>query len=346
MPSPITTPGYRYATQKYLGDGVTRDFEFNFSGGYLDRSHVLVFIMDNLNRVPVQVDPGLLVFIGPNQIRIPEAQPNTKTIIIRRETPKEGPLLDFTDGAILNEKNLNTTTEQAVFGAAEMVDYVADLIDLINGINDDAIDALNFALQALAIAQQALAIAQAADAKSDEALALAQTAAAQAAAALAAANAAQAAAEAAAADAEAAALSAAAAQAAAEDAAAAAQAALDAVAAILAAAKKMEVALYVYGRMRFSNEEVIRYLAVRSFTVDSGLSAGVLQVAPSSNFILNLFKNGIVFGTITFNTGTLTGVVNIPTATSFADNDILSISTIDGDATAAGLSVTIAGTRI
>lgn len=349
MPSPITTPGYRYATRRYVGDGVTVDFEFQFDGtdyGYISRDHVEVWILDNDNRVEVQLPPSSITWFGPNQIRIPEPQPTNKTVIIRRNTPKEQPMLDFTDGAILNENNLNMTSEQAVYCAAEMVDYFADLMDMFRGVNADVIDSLNFALQALAIAQQArefalqaLAIAQDADNKATQAMADALEALTQSNAAIASANAALAAAL----SAEEAAI-----QAAndAELARLAAQAAEEAVADILAASKRMEVALYVYGRMQFSNEEVIRYLSARPFVIDLGLSSAVLQVAPLSTFILNIFKNGVVVGTITFMSAQLTGTVNIPEEVIFNTGDILSLSTIDGDSQASGLSTTFAGVRL
>lgn len=356
MPNPITTPGYRYATRKFEGDGVTVDFEFNFDGvdpGYISRDHVEVSIMDKANRVEVIIPKDTIVWMGPNQIRIPQAQPDTHQVIIRRDTPKENPLLDFTDGAILNETNLNMTSEQAVYVAAEMVDRFADLMDMFSGVNTDVIDSLNFALQALAIAQearayalQALAIAQAADDKATLAIANSLEAVATAEAAVSAANAALSAAQAAEANAAAALLAAEDAAQAALDAAASAAAAQAAVEAILAAAKRMEVALFADGRIQFNNDEVIRYLVVRAFSVDSGLSKAVLQVAPSANFIMSIFKNGIVIGTITFPIGTIVGTVNIPTAVTFNPDDILSISTFEGDLTAAKLSVTIAGNRI
>lgn len=345
MPSPITDYGYRYATQRYPGDGTTVDFEFNFAGGYLDQDHVLAFIEDE-TRVQVQIPHNTLVFVGPNQLRIPSPVASGSTLIVRRDTPKDFPLIDFTDGGILNETNLNTTTEQAVFASAEMVDLFADLLDAFRGVNTDVVDALRFAMQALLVAQQArdfattaLAAALAAENKSDLALAAANNALAQASAAVAAAQQAALDAANASAMAEQAAIDAAAA-------AAAAQAAQAAVEEILAAAKKMEVALYVYGRMQFDNEEVIRYLATRGFTIDAGLTAAVLQIAPLSNFILNIFKNGTVVGTITFNVGNLSGAISIPSAVTFNQGDILSLSTITGDVQAAGLSTTFAGVRL
>lgn len=345
MPSPITDLGYRYATHRFEGDGVTVDFEFNFAGGYLDKDHVLAFIEDE-TRVQVQIPHDSLVFVGPNQLRIPTAVVVGSTLIIRRDTPKDLPLIDFTDGGILNETNLNTTTEQAVFASAEMVDLFADLLDAFRGVNTDVIDALGFAMEALRVANEAkslattaVTLATSANDKSDLALARANAALADAqaaaAAALAAVNASIAAQEAAEHAAEAA-----------DEAALAAREAADAVAAILAAAKKMEVALYVYGRMQFANEEVVRYLVVRSFKLDPDLTQSVLQVAPSATFILNIYKNGLVVGTINFGVGNLTGIVSIPSEVVFETSDVLSIATIVGDAQAAGLSTTLAGNRI
>lgn len=165
IPSPLNTPGYRYATRKFTGDGVTTDYEFSFAGvepGYISRNHVTVSIMDNANRVEVELPKETITWMGVNQLRLQQPYSEDYTIIIRRDTPKDKPLLDFNDGAILNEYNLNMTSQQAVYVAAEMVDRFADLIDLFNGVNQDVIDALDFAIKAYNMAVLALNRANAA----------------------------------------------------------------------------------------------------------------------------------------------------------------------------------------
>lgn len=339
MPSPITDPGYRYATEHYPGDGVTVDFEFNFAGGYLDRSHVEVSTR-NPAYFETLIPANTIVWVGPNQIRIPAPVATGMALIIRRNTPKDLPLLDFVDGAILNEKNLNTITKQAIFSCAEMVDLFADLLLAFQNISQDAADALAIALQALAAAlaalaaaQAALAAANAAAANAATALMLATQAAADAAAALIAANAALAgiatAVEAAIAAQE------------------AAEAAEAAVQAILGMAKKMEIACYSGIDLKFNNYEVVRYITARPWVTQTVTSGAILRIAPANLFVMSVQKNGISIASVTWAAGQVLGVFDFPTdGIEFDTGDILSISTIDGDPQASALSLTVAGLRI
>lgn len=338
MPNPITDPGYRYATEHYPGDGVTTDFEFNFAGGYLEREHVTASIREP-NYLEIPIPFNQLVFIGPNQLRIPTACPVGKTLVIRRWTPKDLPMLDFVDGAILNEVNLNTITKQAIFSCAEMVDLFADLLEAFQNLSDDALNALAIALQALALAQQALAaanaalaLAQTANANAAEALTLAQAASADAAAALAAANQALAGIQ-----------TAVDAAVAAQEAAEAAEAAVQA---ILGMAKKMEIATYTGVDLKYNTYEVIRYITARPWTTQALLSSAILRIAPLSQFIMSVQKNGLAIASVTWEAGQTLGVLNFPVdGIHFDTGDILSIATTNGDPNASALSLTIAGIR-
>lgn len=178
MPNPIIDLGYRYACNRFPGDGVETDFEINFAGGYLRPEHVVGFLKDPDNNVeePLSVSGRTLVIFGPNQVRVTPAVPDGITLVVRRDTPKEGPMLDYNDGAILNDVNLNTSNKQAIFAVAEMVDYFADFLDIFRGISQDVIDALDYAQQALLLAQQALALAQQALDRANAAYALAEQA--------------------------------------------------------------------------------------------------------------------------------------------------------------------------
>jgi len=340
MSDPITTPGYRYAVQRIDGDGVTRVYNFNFAGpapGYLDPSHVKLFKYTDASRVEVPFFDFTL--IGANQVELTTAPTTSEVLVIRRSTPKDLPMVDFVEGAILNEVNLDTTTRQAIYAAAEMVDYFADLLDAFNGVNQDVINALNFALEALARANAAFNLAAEAKAEAAEALAKAIEALARSIEAQE--------------DAE-------------EALALATQAAIDAANAleiaenidngtsiIVANSRNIEIAANIVGRMQNDSEEIVRYVTTRPFrlnaTTGSGdFSAGrcAIRLAPVSNFILNLSKNGVTFGTATILAGQVTGVVAITTQTSFAGGDILQVSTTTGDANARDFSITLNGIRL
>lgn len=395
MPDPIVDPTYRYATQRFVLDGSTIDFNINFADGYISRDYVDCYY-EKISDLSVEpIDKSLITWVSDDHIRIPDAasQPNTKRLLVKRWTEKGYALVNYTDDAIINEANLDKDSRQAIHDIAEMIDYLSDLnmkweslnervLDLLEQVND-ALDAIQEAIDRLnnlkytdlkdtpntlqpnciplvngagtaigwtdaasivaagggggaeaftdlddtpssytgqnnklvVVSGSGLAFATASDALGAAGLDVVTEAP--------------------------------------EDGkeyvrkdGAWAQASQADVEEILAATKKMEVAMYVYGRMQFDNEEVVRYLATRGFTIDAGLTAAVLQIAPLSNFILNIFKNGLVVGTITFNVGQLSGAVSIPSATVFNQGDILSLSTITGDVQAAGLSTTFACVRL
>lgn len=142
---PITNPGYRYATQRYDLDGSTIDFEFNFADGYISQDYVRCFYR-SVDRVETEIPRADITFVGPNQVRVSTAasQPATiEMIVIRRMTPKDAPLVDFTDDAIVNERNLDKNARQAIHCIAEMVDYFADILDIFYELNNQIIDALD-----------------------------------------------------------------------------------------------------------------------------------------------------------------------------------------------------------
>ena len=102
MPSPITDPGYRYATVKYPGDGTTVDFEYNFDGGYISKSHLVCTLRNNITRDEEVIDPINYTVVGANTLHLQGAFriPVTHTLVIRRDTPKNVPLQDYMDGAL------------------------------------------------------------------------------------------------------------------------------------------------------------------------------------------------------------------------------------------------------
>lgn len=103
----------------YDADGVTTTWNFNFTGGYLDPSHVKAYT----------VTAGLTTFLGtvplagPAQALLVPALPVGTEVHIYRDTPKDLPIVDFTDGSSLTEIALDTNAKQAVFIAAEASDY-------------------------------------------------------------------------------------------------------------------------------------------------------------------------------------------------------------------------------
>lgn len=107
----------------YDTDGITTVWDFSFSGGYLDPAHVRAYIESPLGtRTDIVVTEGML--IGAFQLRITPALAAGNELVIYRDTPKNLPLVDFTDEAGFSEVALDTNAKQAVFIAAEAIDTV------------------------------------------------------------------------------------------------------------------------------------------------------------------------------------------------------------------------------
>jgi hypothetical protein len=156
-------------------------WDFSFSGGYIDPSHVRAYTEEASGARTDQV----LTLTGPYQATITPALATGLTLVIYRDTPKDYPLVDFTDESGFSEIALDTNAKQAVFIAAETVDVV----------NTTAIDmAVNAADRADASADAALASELAAAASAASAASSADAAAADAASAQSSADIAQAAA--------------------------------------------------------------------------------------------------------------------------------------------------------
>jgi len=116
-------------------DGVTTVWNFSFSGGYLDQTHVKAQRRNTTTGAvtPITLTPAM--FTGPYQLTLSPALAVGQELTIYRATPKEGPLVDFTDRAKLTEVSLDYSAKQAIFGVAEADDWrmvVAAAIEAVN----------------------------------------------------------------------------------------------------------------------------------------------------------------------------------------------------------------------
>lgn len=142
-----------YATYRVPGDGVTTQFEFNFSGGYMDKSHVKAYIEDvvTLARTPVEVT--LAMFVGDFTLNLGVSAPVGKNMVIYRDTPKTGPLVDFVTGSRITEANLDKVAEQSVFIGAEISDATnADVLAAATAASQAVLDAHAISVAAAASA--------------------------------------------------------------------------------------------------------------------------------------------------------------------------------------------------
>lgn len=127
-----------YATNRFAGDGTTTQYEINFVGMYIDRSHVKAYRVDDATQVrtPVTIDPGQ--WLNATTIAGFAPTPVGQTLVIYRDTPKP-PLPDFVNGSRFTEYNLDITARQGLFVATEVLDALelASISGGGGGVADD-----------------------------------------------------------------------------------------------------------------------------------------------------------------------------------------------------------------
>lgn len=165
----INDPNYRYATHTWEANGVRIDYEIAFDGGYIRQSDVVAF------SVLVDPDTGLisdrqvhtLTFqseaVDPDTewktatVRISPAIPSGRRVVIFRSTEKSASLVNYQDGSVITEANLDLANKQAILAIAEIMDglnaasirldtQVQEVIDqsiLINLVYQQVLDLLN-----------------------------------------------------------------------------------------------------------------------------------------------------------------------------------------------------------
>lgn len=146
----------------YTANGIQSQFEISFAGGYLQREDVVVRVYDA--DMVLYTEPAV-TFVGDFQVSLSPVPANGKIVKIYRNTPVDEPFVDFSDGSIVNEINLDTNAKQAIFGIAEL----RDAVGTITGI--DGLGASIVAANAAAEDAEAAAIAanEAADAANEAA---------------------------------------------------------------------------------------------------------------------------------------------------------------------------------
>lgn len=121
---PTVDPSYRYSINEFTGDGTQTEWEINFAGGFISRDHVKAYITDAAGTSVV------VSITWVSDTTITQAVPAGSVLTVRRATPKEAPLADFTDGSVVSEANLDTNANQAVFIAAEASDAGQEAVSI------------------------------------------------------------------------------------------------------------------------------------------------------------------------------------------------------------------------
>jgi hypothetical protein len=122
---------------QYTADGATDTFNIPF--GYLSTSHIQV----KINGVP---DAGI-TFPTASTVKTASVPASGAIVEVRRVTPNDARLVDFSDGSLLGESDLDTSALQTFFISQEVTD------DLSNRLGLDALnqyDAGNHVIKNLA----------------------------------------------------------------------------------------------------------------------------------------------------------------------------------------------------
>jgi len=106
-----------YSYVYYTGDGTTTNYAFSFP--YIDQDHI-----------SVKVDGSAVSFsfLNSSTVQLASAPASSTTVEIRRETPKDAALVDFTDGSALLESDLDLLSLFNLYTAQEVDDAVGQTI--------------------------------------------------------------------------------------------------------------------------------------------------------------------------------------------------------------------------
>ena len=113
----------------YTGDGSTTQYSITFP--FIDSTHIKAFI-DGTQTTAFTISSSTLTFTS--------APANSSVVRIERQTPNDTRLVDFTDGSVLTESDLDKSADQNFYIAQEITDDSASKIGIGT---DDKIDAQN-----------------------------------------------------------------------------------------------------------------------------------------------------------------------------------------------------------
>ena len=113
----------------YTADGATQIFSVPFL--YIEKTHIKVY--------DAGVEKTTFTWPTDSTIDLGYMPTNGNTVLIERNTPTDARLVDFQDGATLDEANLDKDSEQNFYNTQEIVDDLDDKLGL--DLTDDKYDA-------------------------------------------------------------------------------------------------------------------------------------------------------------------------------------------------------------
>ena len=110
-----------YSQNHWLADGIDTVWNFTFADGYISTAYVKAYQVSAAGvRTEITVTSGM--FVGPFQLNITPAVPEGARLVIYRDTPKNVRLVDFSNGARVDEVSLDLIGRQALHVCAEVLD--------------------------------------------------------------------------------------------------------------------------------------------------------------------------------------------------------------------------------
>ena len=105
-----------------IGDGVSTQYPVNFTLGYIDPTHITARVGDEVDGLGNPVYRAI-TFLGPNIFQIAGTPAGIGVpIVFERTVPKESLIVNFSNGDVLDEVNLDTSQLQTIMAVQEVLD--------------------------------------------------------------------------------------------------------------------------------------------------------------------------------------------------------------------------------
>jgi len=112
-----------FSINTVTSDGVETQFPVSFTNGIYDRNNVKVYVQDDVDGTGTPLERSF-TWINDGIIELDVAAPAGKTVTLKRVMNKNEPDVNYVNGAILDESNLNQSLDQLLAIQHEILDGV------------------------------------------------------------------------------------------------------------------------------------------------------------------------------------------------------------------------------
>ena len=114
-----------YSSVTYTGDGSTRVYSIPFP--FLSRDYIHVYLLRKDEAEPFEIGSHEMEWLTEATLRLPQPAPASgDTITIRRVTDREKTFVDFRDGSVLSEEDLDAQSQQLLHICQEAFDALSE----------------------------------------------------------------------------------------------------------------------------------------------------------------------------------------------------------------------------